>query len=282
MIGTPSSMSLASCCSAAGSTAGGRWRRPRRPGARSAGWHPATAGPAPGGRSPRSRCESTAHHPGGARESANVRSRRWCWSCRSQRCAGSDTAAPILPRARRRSSWPHLPTVGNAGRSGLPRNRSCVRILGFLAFLQHEATEDRIVALVRGQRLAHGQGPATGHGKTVAQHIYRATIDLVLQLLDQAIQHHRFSASAIHGAELVHGRRLAVLRPAQYILGKERPPLAIVGRFAHPLAGSLKPLDDMASQFAFVVWSFLGLRAITDPVGKISRSCRTASEIPIK
>ncbi|MNF92636.1 hypothetical protein D3C84_752850 [compost metagenome] len=132
--------------------------------------------------------------------------------------------------------------------------------------------DHRVVALVFGQRLAHGQGAATGYVKAVAQRIHRATIGLVLQLLDQPIQHHRLGARTVHGAQLGHGRRLTVLQPAQHILGKQRPPLVIVSRLAHPPAGSLKLLDDMAFQFAFVVdvahgHSF-GLRGIADLVNR--------------
>ncbi|MNJ54068.1 hypothetical protein D3C77_494910 [compost metagenome] len=72
-------------------------------------------------------------------------------------------------------------------------------------------------------------------------------------MLDQSVQHHRFGARSIHGADLGHSLRLTVFQPPQHILGKQRPRCVIVGGLTHQPPGSLKLLDDVTLQFAFVV-----------------------------
>ncbi|MCY1377230.1 hypothetical protein D9M69_647890 [compost metagenome] len=72
-------------------------------------------------------------------------------------------------------------------------------------------------------------------------------------MFDQTIQHQLTGAGAIHGLQLGHGLRLAILQPAEHILGKQRARRVIVGGLAHPPAGGRQLLDDMAFQFAFVV-----------------------------
>ncbi len=115
------------------------------------------------------------------------------------------------------------------------------------------ALDHSIVALVLGQALAHRQGAATGHSEAVAQHVHRAALGLVLQLLDQPVEDHHFGAGAVHGAQLGHGRLLGVVQPADHVLGEQCPRSVVVGGLAHPPPCSFQLLDDVAFQFAFVV-----------------------------
>jgi len=82
------------------------------------------------------------------------------------------------------------------------------------------ALDHRVVALVLGQALAHRQGAAASHGEAIAQHVHRAALGLVLQLLDQPVEDHRLGAGAVHGAQLGHGLRLGIVQPADHVLGK--------------------------------------------------------------
>jgi hypothetical protein len=108
------------------------------------------------------------------------------------------------------------------------------------------------VAVVLRERLAHRQRASAGHREAAAQHFDRAAV-LVLQRLDQPVEHRRLSAGAVHRFELLPRLGLAVTQPASHVLGVERAGAVVCGRVADEPAGGGQLLDDVPLQLALVV-----------------------------
>ena len=82
------------------------------------------------------------------------------------------------------------------------------------------ASDNSFVPTVFWQGLAHRQSATASNGKAIAQHVDRAAIDLVVQLLHQTIKHHCLGASTIHVSQLCHRRGLTVFQPVHDVLCK--------------------------------------------------------------